>query len=156
MNTLINQNYFEFEADFVEDNIRCIPMIVRFKLDACGVKLKLKQWSRMNSQERENLGSLPCETQLETADYKKYLVNLIAQHTGEPATEIPVLKNPPWTDTYEIPYSVQEKLKEFNLDVSATQWVNLSDLQRFALIKLSYPGHENRNFPKAIVEFGLC
>jgi hypothetical protein len=28
-------------------------------------------------------------------------------------------------------------------------------LQRFVLIKLCRPGHENENFPKAVKEFGL-
>jgi hypothetical protein len=155
MNTLVNENYFEFEADFVEDNVRCIPMIVRFKLDACGVKLKLKEWSKMNSAERETLASLACESLEEIADYKKYLVNLVREITGETATEIPVMANPPWASTNEIPYPVQEKLKEFNCVLSLQQWFGLSELQRFALIKLSYPGHENRNFPKAMKEFSL-
>ncbi|WP_353849846.1 nitrate reductase associated protein, partial [Hydrotalea sp.] len=29
--------YFQFEEDFVEENVRCIPMIVRFKMDAVGI-----------------------------------------------------------------------------------------------------------------------
>ena len=37
--------YFNFEEDFVEKNIRCIPMIVRFKMDKAGIKLKLAEWS---------------------------------------------------------------------------------------------------------------
>lgn len=156
MNTLATENYFEFEADFVEDNVRCIPMIVRFKLDACGIKLKLKEWSKMESHERENLAIFPCNTQEEIASYKRYLVETIKLHTGESGTEIPVMTNPPWTNTDEIPYPLQEKLKEFDWAISILQWLRLSELQRFALLKLSYPGHENRNFPKAMKEFNLC
>jgi hypothetical protein len=156
MNTLVTENYFTFEADFVEDNVRCIPMIVRFKLDACGIKLKLKEWSKMTTQERENLATLSCETDQEIADYKIYLVDIIKKHTGESGTEIPVMVNPPWTRVDEIPYPLQEKLKEFNWAISIAQWFRLSELQRFALLKLSYPGHENKNFPKAMREFNLC
>lgn len=156
MNTLVTENYFDFEADFVEDNVRCIPMIVRFKLDSCGIKLKLKEWSKMESEERENLASLPCQTTEEIARYKKYLLDTIKAHTGETGTEIPVMTNPPWTRTDEIPYPLQEKLKEFNWAISIVQWLKLSELQRFALLKLSYPGHENKNFPKAMKEFSLC
>lgn len=32
--------YFQFEADFIQ-TLRCIPLSVRYKLDTCGVKLKL-------------------------------------------------------------------------------------------------------------------
>jgi hypothetical protein len=38
---------FEFELDFVR-TLRCVPMIVRFKLDTCGVKLSLTHWNRFD------------------------------------------------------------------------------------------------------------
>jgi hypothetical protein len=72
------------------------------------------------------------------------------------ATEIPVLVNPAWSRADEIPFPVLEKLQEFNWKISLQRWVGLSDLQRFALLKLSYPGHENANFPLAIKEFALA
>ncbi|MGB0562374.1 MAG: nitrate reductase associated protein, partial [Spirulinaceae cyanobacterium] len=40
--------------------------------------------------------------------------------------------------------------------ISLTQWQALRPDQRFALIKLSRPGHENRNFLPAMQEFGLA
>jgi hypothetical protein len=156
MNTAFSDVFFAFEADFVEDHVRCIPMIVRFKLDACGIKLKLKEWSRMAPTERERLAQLPCSTASETLDYKNYLLDLIRKHTGEAATEIPVMTNPPWMVTCELPIPLEDKLKEFNWHISALQWLKLSELQRFALLKLSCPGHENKNFPKAMKEFNLC
>jgi hypothetical protein len=53
--------FFEFESDFAQDSIKCIPMIVRFKLDACGIKLRLSEWSRMSAEERQTLVNLPVE-----------------------------------------------------------------------------------------------
>jgi hypothetical protein len=58
-------------------------------------------------------------------------------------------------DIKVIPAILQEKAKEFIKEISITQWQSLTCLQRFALIKLSRPGHENRNFPIALKEFGL-
>ena len=46
--------FFKFEDDFV-DSLRCIPMQVRFKLDNCGVKLKLSHWYQFTEQERQTL-----------------------------------------------------------------------------------------------------
>ena len=43
--------YFYFEEDFVVDNVRCIPMIIRFKMDAAGIKLRLSEWSRFSVDE---------------------------------------------------------------------------------------------------------
>ncbi len=148
--------FFRFEEDFVEPNIRCIPMIVRFKLDACGVKLKLAEWSRMTTDERAHLATASCETDAEVAQYKEWLRRLIVARTGSAATDIPVLANPVWSRTGEIPYTIQEKLTGTGQELSLEQWQGLTNLQRFALVKLSYPGHENKNFPRAMAEFGLA
>jgi hypothetical protein len=62
--------------------------------------------------------------------------------------------HPAWLDT-NIPINLQEKAKEFGVTLSSQQWAELTPLQRFALIKLSRPSHENQNFPKALQEFHL-
>lgn len=151
----MKNNFFKFEEDFVEPNIRCIPMIVRFKLDACGIKLKLSEWSRMTADEREHLAESFCETPQEIAQYRENLIRLILDRIKSPATEFPVPQNPAWSQMDAIPCTIKEKLIEHSWSVSLQQWQKLTDLQRFALLKLSYPGHENKNFPKAIREFGL-
>lgn len=155
MKTLLEKNYFVFEEDFVEDNVRCIPMIVRFKLDACSIKLKLAEWSKMKIDERENLANFACENDHEILQYRDYLKEIIFARTGNEATELPIMQNPAWAMLDEIPFPLIEKLQEFNWNLSLKQWQGLSDLQRFALLKLSYPSHENRNFPKAMKEFEL-
>jgi hypothetical protein len=38
---------------------------------------------------------------------------------------------------------------------SSEQWLGLSALQRFVLLKLSRPGSDNRNLIPALREFGL-
>ena len=148
--------YFRFEEDFVEANIRCIPMIVRFKLDACGIKLKLAEWSRMDAAEREHLATAGCTSPEEIARYREDLRRVIRTRTGKEATAIAVEERPAWTVTDEIPRTVEEKLSEGHGSVSLQQWKQLTVLQRFVLVKLSYPGHENRNFPRALAEFGLA
>lgn len=145
---------FKFEEDFVENNIRCIPMIVRYKLDVCGIKLKLSQWSRFNADERRALSTKPCTQETEIAAYRVYLASLISKRTGEEPTNLPPL-HAVWNVVDEIPYTIEEKLKMHEWTISLSQWRALNFLQRFALLKLSYPGHENKNFPKAMKEFGL-
>ncbi|HTE09333.1 MAG TPA: nitrate reductase associated protein [Chitinophagaceae bacterium] len=147
--------YFEFEEDFVEDNVRCIPMLVRFKLDACGIKLKLNEWSKMSVHERMVLAGKNCITKEEVADYYNYLYHLIFRHTGKQPTELPVETNPGWANKNELPGIMKEKLDESGWTISRYQWQQLTGLQRFVLVKLCRPGHENKNFPKAMKEFGL-
>jgi len=147
--------YFKFEEDFIEDNIRCIPMIVRYKLDACGIKLKLKEWSKMNESERILLAEKPCSQNNEIAEYKEFLKQTILKRTGENATEILVEENPAWMITTEIPEIVRTKCTELGYALRIEQWQQLKVLERFVLIKLSRPSHENANFPKAMLEFKL-
>jgi len=147
--------YFNFEEDFIEANVRCIPMIVRFKMDIAGIKLKLAEWNKFKKEERVQLALLPVSSAEEIKNYNSYLTTLIEKHTGNKATLLPVDPNPGWANLQSIPAILTEKAKEFDLIISTGKWSDLTDLQRFALLKLCRPGHENKNFPKAAKEFGL-
>ena len=147
--------YFDFEEDFIEENVRCIPMIVRFKMDAAGIKLKLSEWSRFKREERVELALKPCGNKEEVTLYNNYLAELIKKRTNAEATVLLINNQPAWANLEEIPELLQEKAKEFNWEITKEQWSGLTNLQRFALTKLYRPGHENKNFPKAMKEFGL-
>jgi len=147
--------YFQFEEDFVEDNVRCIPMIVRFKLDACGIKLKLSEWSKMTIDERKILAETVCTDSNEVLQYRSYLQEIVLKHTGAAATNLVVDLNPAWAIESALPVVLKEKLQEFDWQLTMQQWRKLNNLQRFVLLKLCRPGHENKNFPKAMKEFGL-
>lgn len=147
-------NYFQFETDFV-DTLQCIPMLVRMKLDNCGVKLKLFHWNQFSQAERETLVNLPCSTSNERQTYRQWLQNLIIAKTGQPAKELNIDPNPPWLNKTNIAQCVQTKAQEHHVSLSLEQWSNLNPAQRFALIKLSRPSHENKNFVPALQEFGI-
>ena len=147
--------YFDFEEDFVEEDVRCIPMIVRFKMDAAGIKLKLAEWGKFKRDERVELALLPASTNEEAKLYNNYLSELIKNYTGCKATELIIDNNPNWGNLQNIPIMLSEKAKEFDLVITQEKWQALTNLQRFTLLKLCRPGHENKNFPKAIKEFKL-
>lgn len=146
--------FFQFEADFV-DSLRCIPMQVRFKLDTCGIKLKLLQWHQFGQDERQSLVDLPCKTTEEIQTYRSSLQDLVLRHTGIAATDLPVEASPEWMDADKIPATVQHQALEAQVSLSLEQWSTLDPLQRFVLIKLSRSGHENGNFLPALQEFNL-
>ncbi|WP_293309401.1 nitrate reductase associated protein [Pedobacter sp. UBA5917] len=147
--------YFKFEEDFIEENVRCIPMIVRFKMDAAGIKLKLAEWSKFHPSERIKLALLPVSNQEETDLYHQFLIGLIAKYTGNQATTMAIDPLPDWSNLHRIPNMLTEKSAEMAIQISIQQWCSLTNIQRFALIKLCRSGHENKNFPKAVAEFGL-
>jgi hypothetical protein len=144
---------FEFEADFV-DTLRCIPMVVRFKLDLCGIKLSLKAWSRFDLPTREQLVYMPTNGPGEVANYRRILCHAI-EDTGEKTVPV-VVSQPSLLDQHSMPDPVTQKVWELDIDLDGfSQWKNLNSLQKFALVKLTRGGHENDNFLPALREFGL-
>ncbi|MEM9979804.1 MAG: nitrate reductase associated protein [Cyanobacteria bacterium P01_D01_bin.2] len=146
--------FFQFEADFV-DSLRCIPMQVRYKLDTSGIKLKLHHWSKFFEEDRQRLVRLPCQTTTEIQRYHDYLQELVQARAGEVAKELPVDDSPAWEKSSVIPTSVSEKAAETGVSLELEHWERLTEIQRFALIKLSRSSHENRNFLPALKEFEL-
>jgi hypothetical protein len=149
----IRTRFFAFESDFV-DSLRCIPMIVRFKLDTCRVKLQLADWAKFNYQEKDQLADMPCHTASEISSYARFVYSLVWKYTSSVPGTLKSLE-PSWI--YEqVPEEVNTKAHEWNCPgISESQWNQLEMLERFALVKLSRSGHEGRNFPRAFAEFGL-
>jgi len=80
---------------------------------------------------------------------------LVQQVQGSPADTLAIEANPAWADSEGVPAPVQAQAAQAGATITLDQWRSLRPLQRFALIKLSRPSHENRNFYPALVEFGL-
>lgn len=146
---------FAFESDFVA-SLRCVPMAVRLKLDLCGIKLSLRQWSRFTREDRRRLLTGACAAETEVTAYREALVALVADRAGEVAKS---LSEPPcgrWEDPYRVPGVVTDHARGLGLrPPSRRQWAALSRLQRFVLIKLTRDNHDNVNFGPAMREFGL-
>jgi len=153
--TLTGVEYFAFEEDFVEQNIRCIPMIVRFKMDAAGIKLKLSEWSKFTTNEKIQLAIMACTTKEEAGLYHDFLAGIVKSHTDHPATPLVIDHDPPWHPKEDIPEPVLERAKEHACNMDIEDWSKLTNLQRFALLKLCRTGHESKNFIKALQEFKL-
>ena len=147
--------YFQFEEEFMENNMRCIPMIIRFKMDIAGIKLKLSEWKKFSQEERIELALMSCGFNEGSMQYAGYLAGLIKKYTRRDPTTIEINKTPAWKELHSIPRTLIEKLKEFDWSLPIAQWKYLTDLQRFALLKLCRPGHENKNFSRAMKEFNL-
>lgn len=147
--------YFEFESDFVK-TMRCIPMQVRFRLDAVGIKLGLKEWARLSPEEKRELAEMPGDTADELKNYHAHLTQLIQTRYGTAAREIPVEEHPAWADTSAVPAELRQRAGEYGVTITTEQWAALDPLQRFALVKLYRPGHEHMNFVPALKEFGLA
>jgi hypothetical protein len=131
-------------------------MIVRFKLDHVGIKLSLKQWCRFAHEERDKLVHMPCYTAEQIDIYKEYLAELILVRAHEDAKPIAIDIDPEWGNIDDVPARLIERAIFLQVrPPSLNRWSQLDNLQRFALFKLTRPGHDNDNFLPAMKEFGL-
>src|SRR5690349_9548429 len=94
---LSTSSVFRFEQEF-SATLRCIPMAVRFKLDRCGIKLSLRQWSRFAAVERTRMLRLPCECDDEVNAFRCELEELIRQRSTQPPEYLPVDVQPEWAN----------------------------------------------------------
>jgi hypothetical protein len=153
LNSSLASTCFAFEADFTSD-LRCIPMAVRRKLDLAGVKLKLQHWAELEEEERRELLAWGDDAAAIEALREQLMARTSSLSPGQAKT-LPRPSDEPWQRTDQLPEVLAASCDQLGLAVGAEGWAELDELQRFALVKLSHPGHEHRNLPRALAEFGL-
>lgn len=144
---------FHFEADFAGD-LRCIPMVVRCKLDRIGLKLGLPHWHRLSAEERHLLVKWPQDASGLERMRQWLLERTAAMPEGE-ARPMAAACDEAWQQGLTWPEALLEACRALDLALPEQGWGGLDELERFALVKLSRPGHEHRNLSSALREFGL-
>ncbi|MEB3321198.1 MAG: nitrate reductase associated protein, partial [Synechococcaceae cyanobacterium] len=134
---------FGFEADFVAD-LRCLPMAVRRKLDLAGVKLRLNQWHALTPAERQRLLEW-ADDPAALAELAGWLLARSAALPGGPAGRLEPARATGWQRNDQPPPELLASCRQLGLAWREERWQELTELQRFALVKLSHPGHEHRN-----------
>lgn len=146
---------FSFETDFA-GALYCIPMAVRRKLDLCGVKVSLKQWNKFTLEERQQLVTRSCDTPEQADSYQSVVAQLLQTRAGDTPQFLDRDAGTEWKGTSAVPERLIQYCQERGVEApSLAQWAALPELQRFALFKLTRPGHTNENFIPAMREFGL-
>lgn len=144
---------FAFEADFGA-GLRCIPMAVRYKLDAAGVKLSLRDWTKLDEAERRALLTAPCAHLEEVTAFAAHTIALVEARSGARPKPLPPVALDAWRAA-ALPGEVVERAATEGVALTADRWAGLTPLQRFALTKLARPTHDAANFAAALREFGV-
>jgi hypothetical protein len=85
----------------------------------------------------------------------RWLLERTAAMADGPAKELPPAVDQPWQQGQDWPEVLRQSCEQLGLALQRDGWQRLDELQRFALVKLSHPGHEHRNLPAALAEFNL-
>ena len=148
---------FNFEVESSE-NLKFIPMVVRFNLDRFGLRISLEQWQMLPHEDRVLLARFPVEddTAIEP-NFDHALFEMMRTHANiEPEWFTPE-DNPAWRDTAAVPDTVLNQAQLASLTApSAAQWARLEPVQRYVLAKLSRKTASNHDFQPAMKEFGLA
>ena len=146
--------FFDFETDHVK-SLRTIPMIVRFKLEVCGITLSLRTWGRLGISTRARLVTMAVDSLEAVQAYRNFLCHAI-RDVGDLVIPEEEVSRPAWDDRARIPEVVARKAEEAKVRLRhARRWSDLGTLQRFALVKLTRGAQEQAQFVPALREFGL-
>lgn len=146
---------FQFEQDKYYA-LRRIPMAMRIKLDLCGVKLSIRDWSKFSREDREALAGMCYESQQQLLAFRTRVMELITAIAGDSTQAPPCSRPAPWEIRDEISPQVARQAAMLGVpEPTLAQWAALSDLQRYALLKLTREGAKNEKLPAALKEFGL-
>lgn len=145
--------FFGFEG-VMEQTLDCMPMRVRMTLDLCGRKVSLAQWRTLPLPTRETILLAHSGTDVERARITQYLLHAAQIHGLGELAIVPVAVAA-WCRGESVPQQVSEGLRAAGLrTITPPTWLSLSPRQRFALVKLTRPGH-TRNLQLAMQEFGI-
>ena len=143
---------FSFEPDDVRA-LTYIPLRFRMTLDLCAIHLSQRQWNGLPHSVRHSLISAPCQSHAEVTKLQQLIARAVQEAGGGSVRYLEQLE-PAWRSR-EVPTQVGEMLHCLHLPmIRADTWQQMSDDQRFALIKLTRQGH-GRNLEAALREFGL-
>jgi hypothetical protein len=146
---------FAFENDF-GDRLACLPMAVRYKLDAAGIKLHLKEWTGLPDGQRRELLAWTCASEKDLSGFAERIKTLVEARTGRAPDVFAPVEHPEWLDGRRVPQAVHERAEALGITLSLVDWARLTPLQRFALVKLSRPKHDAQKLRPALEEFGVA
>ncbi|MEX3628989.1 MAG: nitrate reductase associated protein [Burkholderia sp.] len=162
---------FAFEIDSSED-FAYIPMIVRFHLDRCGLRISLDQWQLLPIEDRKLLASFPVdlpadpdiaadrespEPPLGELNFGQALAKMLRTHGCGEAEAFVLEPAPAWQALSAPPAVLATQCELAALPVpTPAQWAALDGFQRYVLAKLSRKPRLNHDFVPAMREFGLA
>jgi hypothetical protein len=148
---------FGFEVES-SDNLRFIPLAVRFNLDRFGQRITLDQWQMLPVEDRALLARFPIEDEAELEKhFDLTLEEMMKTHANVAPEKVEIDRDPVWAHADAVPEAVIRQSSLCGVSApSLSSWAKLDRFQRYALAKLSRNTDKaNHDFLPAMEEFGL-
>ncbi|KWF32995.1 nitrate reductase associated protein [Burkholderia pseudomultivorans] len=148
---------FNFEHESSE-NLKYIPMIVRFNLDRFGLRISLEQWQMLPLEDRRLLARFPADEDAAIEpNFDHALFEMLRTHADLEPSWFQPDEQPAWRSTETVPDALVQQSALAGLPAPALgQWQQLAPFQRYVLVKLSRKPKLNHDFLPAMREFGLA
>jgi hypothetical protein len=143
---------FSFE-DEIHQNLGCVPMAVRRKLDRVGIKISLAQWQALGFGERLALCHLPVSSDDECEAVRIFANEAVTARSGSGVKPLAQASRAQANPPPQPPPTLVEHARVEGFTLNQPAWDRLDDDQRYALIKLGDNDLPSHNLPAALAEF---
>jgi hypothetical protein len=143
---------FGFE-DEIHQNLGCVPMAVRRKLDHVGIKIGLVQWQALGLGERLALCHLPVASEEECEALRIFTDEAVKAKSGGGVKALPPESRAAAEPPAHPPARLVEHARVLGFTLNQPVWDKLDADERYALIKLGDIPTPSHNLPAALAEF---
>jgi hypothetical protein len=143
---------FNFE-DEIHQNLGCVPMAVRRKLDRAGIKISLVQWQALGYGERLALCHLPVASGEECEALRIFTDEAVTAQCGSGAKPLPEASRASAEPPDHPPARLVEHARAEGFTLNQPAWDRMDGDERYALIKLGDIEKPSHNLPAALAEF---
>jgi hypothetical protein len=144
--------FFEFESEYAHD-LHFVPIAMRYRLDKAGLKISLADWLKISVADRFELATYPSDPDASFQAFAELLKAKLQNAFGNEPTALPLVNPEEWSSTLPLPPSIRESCGPDGGYKMEALWGTLTELQRYALFKLSRSRREPEAFPRAWAEF---
>jgi hypothetical protein len=142
---------FEFEAEIYQ-SLSCVPMAARRKLDRLGLKISLEQWQQLSRGERLMICHAPASMPDEREALRLFIHEATLARSGFPPRPLSDESRQEAEPPAEPPPLLVANANALGVTLTAREWEQLNDDERYALIKLGGVPRPSHNFSAALHE----
>jgi hypothetical protein len=145
---------FKFEEE-VQSGMESIPFAAQFRMDSIGVRIRPETWNVLSKEARLLFSHLSVKTDKDKDCYKTYLLYLLKRRRrtvlvmSEEQTD---REKAEWENLAYVPIHVYKMVVDLDYTLSLRDWIRLSDLNRYVLVKLSKGRHDRNYLNKVLIE----